>query len=121
MLGDAELRRLEDLRKGDSVLSPGEEEEEYEEVLGFLHSLPGEGAFVQYCMEKKFRKIPKNPEKSQKWACAARFARGARPFLDFSRNFPAGSFFPYNTVNTHTTPEPKWPRFVRSVRQDFII
>ena len=45
----------------------------------------GEGATVLY--GKKFRKIPKNPENSQKWACAARFARVARPFLEFSRNF----------------------------------
>ena len=29
----------------------------------------------------------KKSEKSQKWACAARFARGSRPFLDFSWNF----------------------------------
>ena len=52
---------------------------------------------VQYGMEKKFGKFPNNPENPQKWACAARFARGARPFLDFSRNCPVG-FFIFHTI-----------------------
>ena len=45
----------------------------------------------------KFQKIP---GKFQKWACAAREARGARPFLGNFLDFLefSGIFFPYNTV-----------------------
>ena len=45
-------------------------------------------------------KFQKNPGKIQKWACVAREARGARPFLgifQFVLEF-SGICFPYNTV-----------------------
>ena len=63
---------------------------------GSLHG-PLSPVPVQYCMERQIGKIPRNWEHYQKWACAARFARGARPFFGFFRNLLAG-LFPYNTV-----------------------